>query len=202
MQAAFQQAALPEPFTVLGKKLKPFTLGHDILLGVFESGFCRDVKTAPTCEDLLISTWICSFQNYQAVWEQLQNPALGKVLRKWGKSCGYFDVGEAFIAFSKYIHSHTLEPNYWVEDSGRGGRASDMPFSQFLKVTLMREFGMKEQEALDTPFAQAHWNYLTFLESNGGIRFMADADADAIKMASDPEVEKKLQALAQRIAHN
>jgi hypothetical protein len=201
MQAAFQQAALPEPFTVLGKKLKPYTLGHDILLGVFESGFCRDVKTPATFEDLLLSVWVCSM-DAPSVWEHLQNPRLGKTLRKWGKQCGLFDVSEAYVAFSNYINAHTETPAYWVEDRNGGGSPSDIPFSQFLKVQLMREFGMKEHEALDTPYAQACLNYLTILEGNGRIRFMSEGDKAAIRAASDPELDKKLQALAQRMAHN
>lgn len=214
MQAAFQQAALPEPFKVLGKNLKPYTLGHDILLGLFESGFCRGKKFAASestgtaidpflgpFEDLMISVWICSFDTYAEAICHLQKKLRKKHLKKWAKKCGRFDLGEAYIHFFKYIAAHTEEPAYWVEDHGRGA-PSNQPFAQFLKVMLMREFGMKEHEALDTPYAQAYWNYLTILENGGRIRFMSQADEAAVKAANDPELERKLQALAQRMAHN
>ena len=203
MIAAFQQAALPEPFKVLGKNLKPYTLGHDILLGVFESGFCRDIKTPPTYEDLIISTWVCSHLTYGSVCEQLHGRAIRAKLKLWGWRCGNFDLAEAYIHFSNYVNAHTQEPDYWVEQAGgRNSAPSGMPFSQFLKVTMMREFGMKEHEALDTPYAQANANYLTILESNGRIRFMSEEDKAAVVAASDPELERKLQALAQRIGSN
>lgn len=202
MLAAFQQAALPEPFKVLGKNLAPYTLGHDILLGVFESGFCRDIKAPPTYEDLIVSTWVCSHRSYGAVLEQLEGRTIRMKLRLWGWRCGNFDLAEAYIHFSNYINAHTQEPPYWVEERGNNGGPLGMPFSQYLKVTMMREFGMKEHEALDTPYAQAHANYLTILESNGRIRFMSETDRRAFDAANDPELDRKLQALAQKVAHN
>jgi hypothetical protein len=202
MQAALQQAALPEPFKVLGKNLHPYTLGHDILLGLFESGFAVGAATPPTFEDLLISTWICSYRYYADVFDALCSPLTRLKLKAWGIRCGLFDIGEAFAHFQKYISANTVEPDYWVENPRGGGRPSGIPFSQFLKVTMRREFGMSEQEALDTPYCQASFNYLTLLESNGKIRLMSDVDKAAITAATDPEIDRKLQALAQRIASN
>lgn len=202
MQAAFQQAALPEPFKVLGKNLHPYTIGHDILLGLFESGFAVGSRTPPTFEDLLISVWICSHSTYGSVFDAMCSPLTKIKLKAWGIRCGLFDIGEAFQHFQKYITRNTLEPDYWVENPKSGGTPSGIPFSQFLKVTMRREFSMSEEEALNTPYCQAHFNYLTLLEGNGKIRFMADQEKEAIRLASDPEMERKLAALAHRLAHN
>jgi hypothetical protein len=207
MTAAFQQAALPEPFKVLGKDLAPYTLGHDILLGLFESSFCRGVslpqespfRYALLADDLPISVWVCSHAHYSDVYEKLQSPEIRDELKKWGKSCGEFDVPAACITFERYLKDNTQEPGYWVEDAGRGRGGSSVPFSHYLKVVLMREFGLKEHEALDTPYAQALWNYLTILEGQGRIRFMSDDDSAALNAAMDPELDRKLQALAARV---
>lgn len=203
MQAALKQAALPEPFKVLGKKLHPYTIGHDVLLGLFESGFAVGATTPPTFEDLLVSVWICSHRDYDTVFEALCSPATRLKLKIWGVRCGLFDIGEAFAHFQKYVQTHTVEPDYWVENP-RGGnnRPSGIPFSQFLKVTMRREFGMSEQEALNTPYCQANFNYLTLLEGNGKIRLMSEGEKAAVTAANDPELERKLAALAQRLQNN
>lgn len=202
MQAALHQAALPEPFKVLGKNLHPFTLGHDILLNLFESGFAVGSSKQPTFDDLLISVWICSHKNYQDVFDALCSPLTKWKIKAWSLWCGLFDIGEAFVHFGNYISRSSAQPNYWIDNPREGGSVSGIPFSQFLKVTMRSEFGMGEAEALDTPYAQASFNYLTLLEGKGRIRFMSDMDEAAIQKASDPEFEKRLQALAQKLANN
>jgi hypothetical protein len=202
MQAALQQAALPEPFRVLGRDLHPYTIGHDILLNLFESGFAIGSSKGPTFDDLLISVWICSHKNYASVFDALCSPFTRLKIKAWGIRCGLFDYGEAFDHFNKYIQANTAEPGYWIESRSNGGRPSGIPFSQFLKVTMRREFGMSESEALDTPYCQANFNYLTILETGGKIRLMSQEDMTAIQMANDPDIERKLQALAQRICAN
>lgn len=213
MQAAFQQAALPEPFKVLGKHLYPYTIGHDILLTLFESCFAIDYSGIPPGDgpleavrvwnDLLISIWVCSHESHRDVIDELASPKLGKKLRKWGKKCGKFDADDALTHFKKYLAAHTVEPDYWIENpKSNGGRPSGIPFSQFLKVAMRREFGMSEDDALDTPFCQANFNYLTLLESNGKIRFMSDAEKSAVDSANDPKVEKMLAKMAQQFAKN
>lgn len=201
MQAAFQQAAFPKPFKVLGKKLHPYTLGHDILLGAFESGFCRDVRTKPTFDDLLISVWICSHDTHEKATRSFLRPFAKFRIWLWGKLCGKFDIGEAFVSFGEYIAEHTTEPEYWIEKhSDSGGAPSGNPYSQFLKVVMMRDLGMTEQQALDTSYSAAEMGFLTTLESAGKIRMFSDSDREAVRGVNDPEQRKKLEEWARKAA--
>ena len=197
MSAAYLQAAIPQPFTVLGRKLKPFTLGHQLLLEYFGSGFALGSDESPTYEDLLISVFLCSY-SYEDALKKLESRWLVLQLKLWSWFCGNFDVGEAIEFFQRYIGAHTKEPDFWVTQKS-GPSHSGIPFIQFLKVKLEQELGYTEQQALDTPYQIAVWNYLTFLEHKGVIRFFNSEDFDLLEASQSEEMDRKLQAFAEKI---
>lgn len=198
MSAAYHDAAIPEPFRVLGLSLKPFTLGHQLLLERFESSFALGSTKEPTYEDLILSVFLCSFTWERAV-KVLSSRFLKLRLKLWGWFCGSFDVAEAMDFFARYLGAHSKQPDYWVEQKS-GPSNSGVPFIQFLKVKLEQDLGYTEAEALGTPYQIAIWNYLTFLESKGVIKFVSQADLDLIALAKSAEMEAKMQAIAEKMA--
>lgn len=199
--AAYFEAAIPEPFRVLGRKLQPFTLGHQILLERFDSSFSIGAEKAPTFEDLIFSVYICSYSYPVALRKVTQNTlfacfAIRLEMKLWSWRCGKFDVIEAMMFFREYVNAHSKEPAFWVEQK-RGSASSGIPFIQFLKVKLEQELGYTEAEALCTPYQIAVWNYLTHLEGKGVIRFVSPEDQAAIE--SITPMEAKLGALARRV---
>ena len=189
---------LPEP-VILGRNLKPYTVGHDLILHALESGFAIGTENAPTFDDLIVSTYLCSFHFDEAKGRVLDGELMRKELEEWGREVGEFDACEPTSQLIAYIKAYTDAPEFWIEDKPTTKRCG-APLSQILKVSMMRDFHMTEHAALHMPFNEAQTNYLTHLEMNGRLRFADDDDHAAVAAAMNPEVEKKLQALAQRLA--
>ncbi len=186
MSAGYLLAAIPEPFTVLGQRLKPFCLGHELLFQRFNISFAVGAEDAPEYSDLIAGVLICA-NTYEDGLDDLTSRWLPLKLRFWGWRCGNFDVGEKIRLFQDYIDAHTKQPEYTRD----GGESSEpgAPFIQSLKVTQMSEFGMSESEALNTPFSVALWNYLTLQENKGAIHIVNDADRERWKIAADRDQE-------------
>jgi hypothetical protein len=186
---------LPEPL-VLGRKLKPYTLGHDLLLHAVDSGFAIGAKNDPSYSDLITSVYLCSFYYDEAI-NQLCSKRLTLRLSLWGWSRRGYDLQEEVKGFVKYIKAFTDAPDYWIENvqEAKGNARQDTPFSQTLKIFLMREFHVPEDVALNTPFHEAQLNYLSHLEMNGRIRFVTEEDKAAIAAAYDPTFHERLQQI-------
>jgi hypothetical protein len=198
MNAAISQAAIKQPFKVLGRKLKPFSLWHQTILEFFESGFAVGAQYDPTYEDLILSVFFCSY-DYTGGMEELESRTLRTRLKLWGWYCGNFDVLEAMRCFKKYVEYYSASPNYWLEQNN-GSSKSGTSYAQFLKVKMMQEFGMSDTEALNTAYNSAIINYLTTLEARGVIRFMSQEDEELISQTR--AMESRLQEIAKRVRNN
>ncbi len=151
MNAGYLLAAIPEPFTILGQRLKPFCLGHDLLFQRFGINFATTSEESPEYADLIAAVLICA-NTYEGGLSALTSRWLPLKLKVWGYRCGKFDVGAKIKLFQDYIEANTKQPDYWSEREG-GSRAPGAPIVQSMKVTMMSEFGMSESDALNTPFS-------------------------------------------------
>jgi hypothetical protein len=198
MQAALQQAATK--FKVLGLSLKPYTLGHDLLLYTLDSGFCRDVNHVPTFEDLLISVWVCAQDDADSAIRRMSRRSTKIWFTLWGLYCGKFDVSEAFFTFQKYILANTQAPEFWICKSGDGSQTG-IPFAQLLKLQMVK-LGMSEKDAINTRFVDAHLNLLTTLDASGVIKLFSESDKAAIAALNNPESRSRLKQWAERVSRN
>jgi hypothetical protein len=175
MMAAYLEAALPTPFVVLGKTLKPYTLGHELLLRRFDSGFAFESNKPATVEDLIFSVLVCSRTYPDAL--RLVEECLSKfTLRLWGYYCRDLNICLESQRFHAYVAEATRIPGMdWKEGIESGG-AIGSPWHQLLKITLMDKFGWTEMEALSTPYAKAIWDYCSIQEAAGRIRIQTDQD--------------------------
>ena len=82
MNAAFLTAAIPEPFTILGRNLKPFSLGHELLFQRFGVNFSVESKDAPRYEDLILGVLLCS-QEFDQALLSLQSRGLPHRIKFW-----------------------------------------------------------------------------------------------------------------------
>jgi hypothetical protein len=180
MDAAYLKAAHPEPYTILGKKLKPFCLGHEILFQRFGNKFSVECSEDPSLVDLLTGVFICSQPYTHAV--SLDNFAIPIRVRLFGKLMGYAYLKKAAESFARYIADHTEIPHFDVDE--RGGGDEDVeehlgtPSLQAVKISLMANLGLSEMEALNTPFSLAFWNHLSFCEYKRALTIL---DAKAVE---------------------
>ena len=90
---------------------------------------------------------------------------------------GNFDVNDIGAAFNEYVNDSFLNfPKYWYEDSGGDTRKIGAPFTQSIKVRLMRSFSLSESETLNRPLGLCVWDVATLMEQDGVIKINTKAD--------------------------
>lgn len=169
---SFLRAAVPEPFTILGLRLRPFCIGYALLLQRFE---CEPVQNL---DQLVRAVLICSRPVADAgqVLEEVTSLQLADWARKigatkkagkraGGKAGTSFNAAEKIALFHDYISEHSHHGPKIVQEEELD--LSDTPFLQHLKITLMSRLQYSAQEALELPFSLALWDYYSFWETRG-----------------------------------
>lgn len=200
MNAAFLTAAIPEPFTILGRNLKPFSLGHELLFQRFGVNFSVESKDAPRYEDLILGVLLCS-QEFDQALLSLQSRWLPLRLKLWAWRCGKFDVAKKMRLFHDYISEATKLPEYRQLREEGDPIKTGAPFVQTLKIYLMEKFGLNSAEALDTPYSLAVWDYFTSQENAGAIHIVTEEDRieEARIKAEYAALEPKVTEWAERV---
>ncbi len=205
MDAAYLKAAHPEPFTVLGKKLKPFCIGHEILLQRFGNRFSienNNSKNPPCVEDLLTGVFVCA-QPYRkdASLDEFSIPFRARILSKF---FGLNYLGRAFVLFSSYIASHSDIPDFYSKSDEATETETGTPTIQAVKVSLMANLGLSEDDALNMPLSLAFWNHLSWAESQGGIQIIDEAERkrQEQKATEAKAMEAWVEKLAQELFPN
>jgi len=182
---SFFAAAIPEPFTVLGLRLKPFSAGHLVLLHRIESAFV--VGGIPALSDLVASVFICSL-NFRDGIESLGSDEVDALMGKWQRDVGEFDFVEKCRLFARYIEEGSAEPAWFAP---QGGGSIAVPKVQVVKVRLLSEFHMSEDEFLDRPWSLSLWDYYTLYALEGAIKLTEPGSIE--------EAQNVAQALAEKL---
>jgi hypothetical protein len=157
----FLQAALPDPFTILGRRLEPLSIGHLLFLQRFD---CDPVLTL---DQLLRAVYICCRPPGE-VGAALSDRSLRPKLRAWARAIGPFNLPAKLKLWRDYVEHHiTARPQLLQEEEPGGGPVLGAPWLQHLKVTLISKLGYTHTEALSIPYGQAIWDYYTFWENAG-----------------------------------
>src|SRR3954467_10158855 len=139
MSAAYFRAAIPEPFRILGLKLKPFSLGHYFTLKRFDSAFVADETRKATREELIFAVLVCSM-DHRDFLEFIERPrAVEKECKRWGKKCGIFDFPSKLELFKGYLAEGTKQPAFWIEENDN--EQSGSHWSQAVLSVLMSQGG-------------------------------------------------------------
>jgi len=190
-------AILPEPFTVLGQKLKPLTLGHCFWLERLD---CNPVKNIL---DLVSAVVVCcdDWQNFEPATQKLLFKIKMRVWqwrlsRLWKKNDNAFK--HSVKVFGDYISENTKAPELF--DGKNKNNSIGAPWLYHLKVALQSKLGYSRSEVLSLPMVEALWDYYTFGEMEGGIDLVGDHDREMAKIAK--ENHHRLQNLAkERFPH-
>ncbi len=172
----YAEAILPTPFTLLGLGLKPFSIGHYLLMSRFNCAFANDSDAVASVPDLLLGLCICSrsYEDFLAFIEDEKESA--RWLKKWGKhiqkQCKTEEMIEKFYLFKQYMAQGTVIPKYWNEDGE--AKQSGAHWSQNVLNVLVAECGYTQTEALNAPLARAFADFFKFAERNGLVTLMSD----------------------------
>lgn len=172
---------------VLGKKLKPFTLGHQALLEAVGSSYAAGPKIQHESleeeyNNLLLAAFICSL-DFRSALVAFAHPWLISAHNwYWRWKLGHFDIFEEAAKFKKYLTDNTCEPNYWINEEHESGE-SGIPWLQFLKAKNQEVLGISERECMDLPYKAALDNWLTKLAAHGAIKFWTAEDRELIRLS-------------------
>jgi len=189
-------AALPDRFVIMGQLLRPFSLGHLMILKRMGNVFVESGKriTLADFDHLVSGVLVCS-HTYDAANELLQNPKLPKIVKQWGKRLGKFNIPAKMREFAAYIKGGCTRPEMAIPDGN--GCTPGAPFLQRLKIVLQTELNHTESEALNKPFGLAIHDYCALFEINRAIRILTDEDKQAAdELAAEAKrLEKELPKL-------
>lgn len=176
-------AAIPDPWDILGVRLRPFSLGHVVLLNRIESPFIVG-GTLPTFDDLAFAVLVCS-KNYEDGLRSIEDPNLPKILRQWAdrltglkrwmvrcrlKTATPVDFAKSALEFFAYIKEHSTVPKY--EYNPDHFHEMSCPDVQMVKVTLMREMRFGESEILNRNWGLCLWDWVTMRALDGKVKLV------------------------------
>lgn len=173
MEVEYLQAAIPEPFKIFGRRLSPFTLGHELFLQRFGSAYSTKQKAVPTIEELTLAAFFC-FRPYDALVKQFNAETLIPRFKLWTRLLRFkkIDWQEKHAAFYVYLNHYRKTPE--IIKKSKGESITGAPWEQMLKVDLMKNLHQSEAAVLSTPYCLAVWNYLTFYEGEQAVQIVED----------------------------
>lgn len=187
MDAEFYRAALPEPFTILGVRLRPFSLGHAILFTRFDVQFLQD-DARPLESDFILGLILCACRYEQAV-EVFEDPDFDKTVRKWRRKTKGVDLDKAISLFYDYLNVHIGFLPFFCRPDGISATI-EAPFEQVVRVTLMSKMHRTETDVMNMPYGLAVWDYVTLKAIEGNITIL-DRPAEALRRSAADAFDKK-----------
>jgi hypothetical protein len=166
--ADYFTAIMPEPFQILGLRLRPFSLAHYQLLRRFGCAFVSETEAAATTPDLIFGVLACSMVPSEFLAWTITDDYESEV-RIWGEKIGVVDVNAKAKLFKDYIEAHSVIPKYWEE---RSGGSSGAHWSQCVEVMLRSKLGWTTQDLETKPLSQAFADYFKHAENEGAVKLM------------------------------
>lgn len=185
----YLNAVIPTPHRIMGVRLEPFSIGHQMLLQRFGSPFVMEGR-APELGDLCFAVWVCS-RGWGTALSELDSKHFKRSF-KWlnfKARLGKHYLPIRIHNFNEYLkEAHNNAPEVWRDSKKSGGKCK-APFLQMLKLNLMVNFHKSEADAMNTPFSLAVWDYLAYGETQGALEFVDEKD-------------KAIQAEAKRVTED
>lgn len=205
---AISLAALPEPHYSCGVRLRPFSIGHWLLLNRFGVSFVTgqdhelgDLLVAclicsDTYEGFTRSIETCNVAKVMADWRyRLAGGFAGQLRRRWKKLRGQFvspdeiiglDVGAECARFQEYLDAHGVGwsmPNEWavprtVSVDQNRGEPINSPGVMVLLDALTVDLRIPVSEAMNMPIALARWRWAVHAERKGLVRLLTPQSAE------------------------
>jgi hypothetical protein len=192
---SYLHAEVPGRHTVFGVRLKPFCIGHALLLQRqnnplgLEAIEWSEVGKFDLLEALLICAgtfeeslrWIDSRRG--AVWLWWNGRRLMRMSeREFTAGCAYFE---------RYLQLGNSLPGFWEDPRAKAPRRG-APWMVQLKVALMAELHVTETAAMNYPVARAQHNLMTQWERKGCLRLRSREDDHLSRLAAEMSEERGL----------
>lgn len=196
---SYVNAHFPKPQMVLGNILKPFCLGHLLILKELDSPFTDESQQrVVSFDELVAAAIVCTstFEESKALINDGNSfekecakvkEAIHKQLE--GDVSGSVHIQNATYAFAEYVTTNFTEPPAYVVETENTGTTSGTYWMQTYINVLCKECGYSRTEAWNLPIDLAIREYLWFVEREGSIRLLTDQELELIRDAE--ELNKK-----------
>jgi len=186
---SFHDTIVPDTYEVLGIRLRPFSLGHYILL---EKNACALLLGgSATVLDFAVAVVVCS-STFEEFMEAQASGQVEKHAKKLAKVCREIDLEKESQFMRDYLEDGLQGPSYWFKDKGKN---LETPLAQVIRVQLHSKTNLTEAEIMNRPFAMNLWDIVTLGEMEGSLNLKTEADDEAKKKADEfGEKFAKMQA--------
>ena len=184
MKGYFEKTLLPTPYTVLGKALKPFSIGHFLILRRFNVGIVSDGLTQRTVDDLIFSVFVCC-HTYAECRSLLYSGNWDKDIQEWAIQFQDQPInwGEQYLLFDRYISEQTDLPHFHVltGNNSTGNKHYSDQWYKGVIAWLANGRGYTRDQVMDLPFNDGFYQYLSNKEENGIILFYTDTLEERVR---------------------
>lgn len=181
----YAAAALPVRPRVCGKWLRPFTVGHALLLHRLESPFITN-QAIPEWGDLILAVEILSRPPLEAEeslgckWMRFALGTLWPIRLLWWRR----SIQDEIEKFETYLDAAMATPMTWSKPEADNSQPSGSPFVLQLLVAQMAWLGKSESDALNTPYSSALWQVYTAGEMKGSLQIVSDRERAVMEAMS------------------
>lgn len=181
----YAQACHPDRWTILGRELLPYSIGHAVLLAGQNSPFASESFDTPAKHaDLLLAVWTCSH-----TYERASVERMSIAWRWWALRCKLRFALDPVVfetralLFAEYVAAHVGNvPTIWKLEGA--GRPTSAPTCLMLKAALMQGYGYQESRVMNMPFGQAVWEHIALLDKQGVASFTTDLHESLMALAA------------------
>ena len=177
----YVDAIRPKIYTICGMEMKPFSLGHYLLLEQIDSPFLTDDENATI--DLVSGIYsfyftllICA-QSYEDNIIMLNDEKIvkklckqfSKNLKKTMKIDKQWNIFACINMFKEYVQYFTQMPIFQVERESKS-LPSGIDWKQNLFTIAKNEWHYSDSEVLNMPLKRLFYEWCSYAEKNGAIR--------------------------------
>lgn len=170
---------------MLGRKLRPFSLAHRLVLEALDSPLVSE-STAFAMGDLLLAARVCSMPN---PFRPLLKPTWMERVRFWR---GTFDPSyfrSESQKFVDYLDDHSSAPKFWNRLDQTFARTS-VPWLLDLAAGILRRTSFSEREVWLMPIGKAFWYYTALCKQEGHDPDILTTDEEAFLDSLKMEASK------------
>jgi len=197
------QAAIPEPFQILGLKLLPLSLGRYRILHRLGCAFVSDKETNAGIPDLILGVSICSMRCDEFL-DAFETGKYFKFLKSWGKRINArppwylrgkygriisatfigrhwrknhsFNFFQKIELFKNYISEAQKQPEYVPVHYSE--HVVTAHWSEATEIILRSELGWTAEEINEAPLSKAISDCLKYLEQQGMVRIFSPEEIE------------------------
>lgn len=181
MIAQWVTRAIPDPTTCLKLPLRPYALGHELLLLRIESQFVQE--GCPDLSALVLACLICS-QDFHSAEKALRSRWLKTFCLFWGWRCRKLNFGEEVLRFIAYRSAGLWHPPInQIIGGERKTRKLKAPVEFGLLHFLMHDLHLAYDAAMNFPMAIGHELWATAGDRNDELDLSGGAEEEALSSA-------------------